>query len=162
MRQHKFVTLFVVVSLAGAFALGASVRRSGSAAAAPVDACAAGMYPNDPGNPSQLKVACTFTTATVLAGNMLRIEDFSQAAWHSGAARLTHADGHVTSGSAVVTSATGKFTAADVDRGITGTGIAAGTFIKAVAGATSVTVSRVATASATTAVLTVNYSRSRR
>jgi hypothetical protein len=157
MRQHRFVTALVVVSLATVL----FVPSAGPAGAAVANGCTTGMYPNDPAGPSQLKVACTFTTATAVATGALRIEDFPEAQWSAAAARFTHADGHVTAGSTAVSSATGHFTATDVNRAISGTGIKPRTFIKAVPSATTATLSQVALTSSTTAVLTTNYSYTR-
>lgn len=62
---------------------------------------------------------------------------------------LTVADAATTSGSAAITSATAKFTAADVGRAISGSGIPAGATISAVASPTAATLSANATATAT-------------
>jgi hypothetical protein len=77
----------------------------------------------------------------------------------NAAATLTRpisvADGATTSGSAVVTSATAGFTTAcDADKGISGTGIPAGAYIKTVTNASTVTISANATATGTSLALT--------
>src|SRR5471032_3013083 len=107
-----FVAIVAAVTLMGPLALGA--------AAVVTNACTNGMFPNQPGGNSELSLACTLTTATGGAGNAYSIEDFPDAVWHRGAARVTAADGNITDGSAVVTSATGRFAATDVDHIIAG------------------------------------------
>ncbi len=62
-------------------------------------------------------------------------------------------DGHTTSGTANVTSATAKFLAADAGTGISGPGIPAGTCIKTVSSSTAILLTKNATATATTAKL---------
>jgi hypothetical protein len=89
------------------------------------------------------------------------MEDTPEAVWHQGAARKTAADGHTTNASATVTSATGRFSAADVDHTIGGTGITAGSFIKSVTNATTVVLNQAATATGTTVVLTIDNSTGR-
>jgi hypothetical protein len=71
----------------------------------------------------------------------------------STARRIT--DGHTTSGSATVTSATALFSATDKGISITGPGIPANADITAVASATSVTISAAATATSTAAILLI-------
>ncbi len=64
-------------------------------------------------------------------------------------------NGVTTSGSTTVTSATAGFSAAcDTDKGISGTGIPAGSYIKTVTNATTITISAKATATATGVSLT--------
>jgi hypothetical protein len=65
------------------------MRRAGAV----TNACTNGMFPNQPGSNSALSIACTLTTATGGAGNAYSIEDFPEAVWHRGAARLSAADG---------------------------------------------------------------------
>lgn len=65
------------------------------------------------------------------------------------------ADGVTTNTSTAITSATGAFTASDVGRPITGTGIAAGTTIAAVTSATAATLSAAATATGTSIAFTI-------
>lgn len=60
-----------------------------------------------------------------------------------------------TSGSPIITSANASFTAADIGRGITGTGIAGGTTILSVQSATQATLSANATANGTAVALTI-------
>jgi hypothetical protein len=98
-----------------------------------------------------------------VAGATAVIKDYGQARWHSGAGRLSAADGNTTSGSAVVTSLTANFTAADVNHQVTSSlpGIPAGAFIKTFTTSTSVTLDVNATAPQTTAVLTVENSSAR-
>jgi len=65
-------------------------------------------------------------------------------------------DGHTTSGSTTVTSATGaSFQNGDLGRPISGSGIPAGATVVAVASATSITISKPATATATTVTVTL-------
>ncbi len=133
---------------------------AGSAFAVP--SCLASNFPAVSGGESSLKVSCIVPVGTA-AGTKTTIKDYAQARWHSGAARLSAADGTFTSGSAVVTSTTGHFVAGDVNHQVTSDlpGIPAGAFIKTFTSATSVTLNVVTTASATTAVLTVENSSAR-
>jgi hypothetical protein len=87
-------------------------------AGAVANGCTNGEYPNQPGGESQLSIACTLTTATGTSGNAIRIEDFPEAQWHTGAARVTAADGHITAGSTTITSVTAHFTASDINHAI--------------------------------------------
>jgi hypothetical protein len=64
-------------------------------------------------------------------------------------------NGHTTSGSKTVTSATAKFAATDVNAAISGTGIPAGDTIAVVTNATTVTLATAATATSTVAQLTI-------
>jgi hypothetical protein len=143
-----FVAIAATAALMGPLAL---------RAAAVTNACTNGMFPNQPGGNSELSLACTLTTATGGAGNAYSIEDFPDAVWHTGAARLTAADGHITAASATVTSATGRFVAGDVDHIIAGGLLPAGTFIKTFVNTTTVTINAVAPtgSTTTTAVLTI-------
>jgi hypothetical protein len=133
---------------------------AGSAFAAPV--CLGSNFPAVSGGESSLKVSC-FLSSTTAAGTTAVIKDYAQARWHSGAARVTTADGNTTSASAVVTAADGNFTAADVNHQVTSSlpGIPAGAFIKTFTSATSVTLDVNATATQTLAVLSVENSTAR-
>jgi hypothetical protein len=64
-------------------------------------------------------------------------------------------DGHTTASTASVTSATAGFKAADTGTGISGPGIPPGTYIKTVSSATAIILTKNATATATTAHLTI-------
>ncbi len=68
---------------------------------------------------------------------------------------ITVSDAVTTSGSATLTSATAKFTAADVGRAIAGAGIPSGATLAAVASAASATLSANATATATGVTITI-------
>jgi hypothetical protein len=70
-------------------------------------------------------------------------------------AARTVTDGVTTNASTTVTSATAKFVASDVGRGISGAGIPAGTTIATVVSATEITLSAAATATATGVTLTL-------
>src|SRR5450755_3052302 len=117
--KYSFVAIVAAATLMGPLAL-----RAGAIA----NACTNGMFPNQPGGNSELSIACTLTTATGGAGNAYSIEDFPDAVWQRGAARLSLADGNITAGSATVTSATARFVAGDVDHIIAGGLLPAGTF----------------------------------
>jgi hypothetical protein len=140
--KHVFIAFVATAALMGPLAGGAS--------AAPINQCTNGMFPNQPGGNSGFAIACTLTTATGAQGNAYSIEDFPDAVWHRGAARVTAADGTITAGSATVTSATGRFSAADVNRTISGGLLPAGTFIKTFNNATTVTINAVAPVGSTT------------
>jgi len=144
--KYSFVAIVAAATLMGPLAL-----RAGAV----TNACTNGMFPNQPGGNSELSIACTLTTATGGAGNAYTIEDFPEAVWHKGAARLSAADGHITAGSATVTSATARFVAGDVNHIIAAAGLPTGTFIKTFTNATTVQTSAVATATSTTAVITI-------
>ena len=64
-------------------------------------------------------------------------------------------DGHTTTGTANVTSATARFAAADTGTGISGPGIPAGTYIKTVSSLTAVILTKNTTATATAAKLVI-------
>ncbi len=147
--KYSFVAIVAAATLMGPLALRAT--------AAPTNACTNGMFPNQPGGNSELSIACTLTTATGGAGNAYTIEDFPEAVWHKGAARLSAADGNITAGSATVTSATARFVAGDVNHIIAGGLLPTGTFIKTFTNATTVQINAVAPvgSTTTTAVLTI-------
>jgi hypothetical protein len=69
-------------------------------------------------------------------------------------ARFVH-DGHTTSGSATVTSASASFQSSDTDLPITGAGIPAGDYIKTVTNATTIVLNVAATATSTTDSLSI-------
>jgi hypothetical protein len=158
--RGKFSVFLIaaVAMMAGPFAL---------AAGAVTNACTNGMFPNQPGGNSELSIACTLTTATGGAGNAYTIEDFPDAVWHTGAARVSGADGHITAASATVTSATARFVPGDVDHiisgGLPGFALPSGTFIKTFVNATTVTINAPAPtgSTTTTAVLKIDNTTGR-
>jgi hypothetical protein len=133
---------------------------AGSAFAVP--SCLGSNFPAIAGGESSLKVSCIVPAGTA-AGTSSTIVDYGRARWHSGAARVTAADGNTTSGSAVITSATGHFVAGDVNHQVTSSlaGIPAGAFIKTFTNATTVTLNVNATATQTLAVFSVENSAAR-
>jgi hypothetical protein len=137
---------------------GATLLSAGAANAAP--SCVTSNFPAVSGGESSLKVSCLLPVGTA-AGTTNKIVDYGQARWHSGAGRTTAADGHTTSGSAVISSATGHFVAADINHQVTSSlaGIPVGAFIKTVT--PTVTLNVNATATQTLAVLTVENSAAR-
>ena len=152
--------------LFGAIALATAGLISVAGPAAAATSCTISQYPAIAAGQSGLKVACTVASPAPTA---LTYHDFAPATgtnagafWHPGAARVTAADGHATSGSPNISSATGKFVAAvDLNRSITGAGIPAGAFIKSVTSATAAVLSASATATVTTAVFKIENSTSR-
>ena len=152
--------------LFGAIALATAGLISAAGPAAAATSCTISEYPAIAAGQSGLKVACTVGAP---APTVLTYHDFAPAAgtnagavWHSGAARVTLADGHTTSGSPNVTSATGKFVAAvDLNRSISGAGIPAGTFIKSVTSATAAVLSANATSTQAASVFKIENSTSR-
>jgi hypothetical protein len=152
--------------LFGAIALATAGLISAAGPAAAATSCTISQYPAIAAGQSGLKVACTVAAPAPTA---LTYHDFAPATgtnagafWHPGAARVTAADGHATSGSASISSATGKFVAAvDLNHSITGAGIPAGAFIKSVTSATAAVLSAPATATVTTAVFKIENSSSR-
>ena len=146
--KYSFVAIVAAATLMGPLAL-----RAGAI----TNACTNGMFPNQPGGNSELSIACTLTTATGGGGNAYTIEDFPDAVWHQGAARLSAADGNITAGSATITSATARFAATDVNHIIAGGLLPTGTFITAFTNATTVQINAVAPvgSTTTTAVLTI-------
>lgn len=133
---------------------------SGAAFAAP--SCLGSNFPAVSGGESSLKVSCIVPVGTS-PGTSDTIVDYGQARWHSGAARVTAADGATTSGSAVITSATGHFVAGDVNHQVTSSiaGIPVGAFIKTFTSATSVTLDVAATATTSGAVFSIENSSAR-
>ncbi len=96
-----------------------------------------------------MEVPVTYSAAATL-GQQLVVTANGQVAPGGSAAipARTFNDGATTLNSAVVTSVTGAFTTADVGRGISGAGIAAGTTVLSVQSGTSLTMSANATATA--------------
>jgi hypothetical protein len=133
---------------------------AGAANAAP--ACLGSNFPAVSGGESSLKVSC-FLSSTTAGGTTALVKDYAQARWHSGAARVTAADGVTTASSAAISSATGHFTAADVNHQVTSSlpGIPAGAFIKTFTSATAVTLDVPATLASTGAVFSVENSSAR-
>lgn len=91
-----------------------------------------------------------------VASNGVCLEMWSKAWQGSGfAAGVILTDGVTTSGSAAVTSATGTFSAVDVNKPISGPGIPAGTRILSVTSATAITLTANATATGTGVTLSI-------
>jgi len=141
--RHKRI-LFLLVAAALALPIGIIAP----AGAAPVNACTTSEYGALPSGQSELKVACTLTTASATAGQYNKVEDFSsgagatgraEAVWHVGAARTVVTTAATVAPSAVVTAAAGHFTTADINVGISGPGVPARAFIKTINSATQVT-----------------------
>lgn len=110
----------------------------GGTAGAVVTACTTGQYPNAPGAQSALKSACTFLGAAV--SNVPIIHDFPNAQWHNGAARKITPAAITALGVVTAGAVQAHFSAADVNRGISGPGIPVGSFIKTFTNAGSVTI----------------------
>jgi hypothetical protein len=142
-------------------ALLAVTVSAGPATAAVVDACSIGQYPNAPAGQSNLKAACTFTSASV--GSSTTIVDSPLAMWHNGAA-WTQAGAVITSGSNIVTAATGHFQASDFHHTISNgaVGIVNGSFITAVNSPTSITISMKATSSVSGQTVKIENTTARR
>lgn len=108
--------------------------------------CNTGVYPNRASSQSGLDVACLFdqsATPTLNVG-VFELHDSLNAAWHRGAARTVTVS--TAAASTTITFLAGVLTAAnDVQRPISGVGIAGGSFIKSVAATTAV-ISQPATA----------------
>src|SRR5437016_2582801 len=155
-RANKIGFVFVAAALAVAsFTIA-------SPAGAIVNGCAApggiSQFPNAPGGQSNLKVACTTTTATGGSSQFYKTEDFPQAVWHVGAGRVV--TGNATNASATITLTSGALTTADINHTISGysastplngaaaSGIPPFAFIKAVNSATSATLNIPANAGA--------------
>jgi len=119
--------------------------------------CDFGMFPTAPGGQSGARFACNFTAGNTRAVQLYH--DFPTAVWHNGAAKTVSAS--VTTGSKTLTAANGRFTSADINRTISGTGIQPYTFITAVASATSVTMSRQPLATGTGVAVKVDNSTAR-
>jgi hypothetical protein len=94
-----------------------------------------GHYPAWPGSQSYLRIACIFNHSTGGSGDFVSstftIHDFSNAVYHNGAARQITASG---GGGTTITTADCRGMAAFVNRGITGTNVAARTFVTSVVG----------------------------
>jgi hypothetical protein len=142
MRKHRWVVIGVLVAFCGVL-VPAAAHADGN------NTCKFDMFPSAPGGQSELTTGCFLTSATGAAGNKYVVEDFPQAVWHSGAARKVTATSATASGSAVITSTSGHFGAADINNQVFGTGIAGNAFIISVSGST-------ATLSATTTGVPLN------
>jgi len=162
--RHKRI-LFLLV----AAALALPIVTIAAPAGAITNACTVGEFGNLPAGQSELKVNCTLTTASASVGLWNKIEDFSsgaggtgraEAVWHVGAGRNVVTTAATASGSKVITAAAGHFAGADINNGISGTGIAAGSFIVAVT-ATTATLSLATTGVALGATLLVENSDGR-
>jgi len=94
-----------------------------------------GHYPAWPGSQSYLRVACIFNHSTGGSGDFVSstftIHDFSNVVYHNGAARTVTASGGA---GTTITTADCRGMAAFVNRGITGTNVAARTFVTSVTG----------------------------
>jgi hypothetical protein len=139
--RHKRI-LFLLV----AAALALPIVTIATPAGAIVNSCTIGEFSNLPASQSELKVNCTLTTASAAVGLYNKIEDFSfgtgaagraEAVWHVGAGRTVVTTAATVSGGTVVTASGGHFTAADLNNGISGTGIAPRSFIKATTATTA-------------------------
>ena len=119
--------------------------------------CDFGMFPTAPGGQSGARFSCNFTAGNTRAVQLYH--DFPTAVWHNGAARTISAT--TTSASKTLTAADGRFTSADINRTVSGTGIQPYTFIVGVASATSVTLSRAATATGSGVAVKVENSNAR-
>jgi len=90
-----------------------------------------GHYPAWPGSQSYLRVACIFDHSTAGGGDFVSstftIHDFANAVWHNGAARTVVTPGGNTATTIPINDCRGMGTW--VNRGITGTGIPARTFV---------------------------------
>lgn len=135
------------------------VGRSSSCKNSENPAAELGMYPASPASQSQLKVSCLFETdsdfpggggypAGSAASGSFTIHDFDVAVYHNGAARVITATGGLSGSNTIsfATFATDPITGW-VNRAITGTGIAARTFVTSVS-ATTITLSENLTANA--------------
>jgi len=141
MRHKRVLFLLVVAALALPIATLAT-----PAAAAPVNACTTSEYAALPASQSELKIACTLTTASATLGQYNKIEDFSagvgaagraEAVWHVGAARTVTTTAATAPNGTVITAAQGHFTTADINNGISGPGIPGRAFIKAITATTA-------------------------
>ena len=161
---HKRI-LFLLVAAALALPIVTIAAPAGAIA----NACTLGEFGNLPAGQSELKVNCTLTTASASVGLWNKIEDFSsgagatgvaEAVWHVGGARQVVTTAATASGNAVITAAAGHFTAADVNNGISGPGIAARSFIVSVT-ATTATLNVATTGVASGATLLIENSDGR-
>ncbi len=157
--RARALALLSVIAL-GTVGFGLAADSAGAAAT-----CTISEYPALAAGQSGVKTACTIPAP---APTTLVFHDYAPssgtnagAVWHSGAARVTAADGHTTSGSPNISSATGLFATRDINHSISGVGIPPGTYIKSVTGATTAVMSANATATATTRVFTIENSTSR-
>ncbi len=139
--RHKRI-LFLLVAAALALPIVTIAAPAGAIA----NACTLGEYGNLPAGQSELKVACTLTTASASVGLWNKIEDFSsgagatgraEAVWHVGAGRNVVTTAATVAPSKVITAAAGHFTGADINNGISGPGVPARAFIVAVTGTTA-------------------------
>ena len=117
-------TMGAVVAGALLAGTGMLVPLAAPAGAALAEGCTFSTNPSSGGSQSALRVACNFPiAANVPASNV--ISDFSNAVWHNGAARAVNGvayDGGALLGNlTVVASPNAHFTAADVNRQISGT-----------------------------------------
>jgi hypothetical protein len=156
-RRRPVFCVSAAVALAAA-----GFGQVGSPAGATVNSCAMTEYPAKIFSYSGLKVACSSSGAGP-ASSAIAIHDFSNAVWHPGASRTIVAS--TTTASPTITSATGFLSAlagdaGDINRAISGPGIPAGTWIKAVAGTTA-TLSANATLTAPAASLMIENSTGR-
>lgn len=135
-RMSRYITL--AAAMASALSIGVAMA-SPATAAAPVNNCAFSMFPTNPAGSSFMQLACTLDSTTLATAAFTKMEDYGQAVWHPGAGRSTAADGVTSGSSAAISSATAHFSAADVNHGISGKGIATGAFIVSVTDATHAT-----------------------
>lgn len=156
MHRRLFGRIGAVAAL---LALAVPVSLIAAAPAHAVNSCTTSMSPKVPLGLSGLSVACLFDASASALASVSRIEiaDTPNAGWTSTAARTAKTSANAALG-ATSLAFTPVLTTADIGRPVSGTGVAAGTFIKTVGGA----ISRPTTAAiAANSTITINHTRGR-
>src|SRR5260370_41002646 len=109
---------------------------AGTASATISNSCTVGEFGNIGGGTSQLKVACTLTTAVGGTSTFYKTEDFPEAMWHTGAARQITTTA-VVSGGKTITASAGHFSTADINHSISGPGVPGGAWMVAATSTTA-------------------------
>jgi hypothetical protein len=161
MHRHPIGRIKKIGMVAALVALAIPVSLIAAAPASAVHSCTSSMSPKVPVGQSGLSVACLFDTnnTATTADDISRIEiaDTPNAGWTSTAARTAKTSANAVLG-ATTLAFTPALTTADIGRPISGTGIAAGTFIKTIAGAISRPTSAAVPINTT---ITINHTRGR-
>ncbi len=136
--SHGRIIARILIAAALSLSLVAGVSQPAGA----VPTCDFAQFPAIQASQSALRFSCLFanggSTATNEAPTSFTFHDYQNAEYHQGAARTVKVSTAAAAGTGAIAAATGHLSAADVNRPVSGTGIPARAFIKAIT-ATSLT-----------------------
>jgi hypothetical protein len=161
--MHRFRNRLIAVAIASALALpligvkpAEAVPAGNGCNASGVPAALISWYPAQPAAQSALKVACTFNnnTGTSQVSASFTIHDMNQALWHNAAARTVTTSGVTASGATTIQLSTASngiaglpVSPTQMNRVISGTGIAVRTNVDSMTAGGLLTLNRATTAS---------------